>query len=53
MNHITFKACRLFNVCVKVLEGKYYYNLGDHGGILVVCMYFKSERNTNTTLLFM
>ena len=33
-----------------MLQGNYYYNLGDHGGILVACKYFKSEGNTNTLL---
>ena len=32
----------------QVLQGNYYYNIGDHGGIIVAVKYFKTEGPTNT-----
>lgn len=29
------------------MKGSYYYNFGDHGGIIVAVKYFKTEGNTN------
>ena len=34
----------------QVLQGNYYYNVGDHGGIIVAVKYFKTEGDTNTLL---
>ena len=31
----------------QVLRGNYYYNLGDHGGVIVAVKYFKTEGATN------
>ncbi len=33
--------------CLQVLQGNYYYNIGDHGGVLVAVKYFKTEGFTN------
>lgn len=34
----------------QVLQGNYYYNIGDHGGVIVAVKYFKTEGDTNTLL---
>merc|ERR1719289_854562 len=34
----------------QVLKGNYYYNVGDHGGVIVAVKYFKTEGDTNTLL---
>ena len=34
----------------QVLKGSYFYNLGDHGGIIVAVKYFKTEGPTNELL---
>ena len=34
----------------QVLQGNYYYNMGDHGGVIVAVKYFKTEGDTNTLL---
>jgi len=34
----------------QVLQGNYYYNIGDHGGVLVAVKYFKTEGYTNELL---
>ena len=31
----------------QVLQGNYYYNMGDHGGVIVAVKYFKAEGATN------
>ena len=31
----------------QVLQGNYYYNMGDHGGVIVAVKYFKTEGPTN------
>jgi len=31
----------------QVLQGNYYYNMGDHGGVIVAVKYFKTEGATN------
>ena len=30
-----------------LLQGNYYYNMGDHGGVIVAVKYFKTEGATN------
>ena len=30
-----------------MLQGNYYYNMGDHGGVIVAVKYFKTEGPTN------
>ena len=34
----------------QVLQGGYYYNIGDHGGVIVAVKYFKTEGNTDEIL---
>lgn len=34
----------------QVLKGSYYFNIGDHGGIIVAVKYYKTEGFTNTLL---
>ena len=34
----------------QVLKGSYYFNIGDHGGILVATKYYKTEGPTNEIL---
>jgi len=34
----------------QVLQGNYYYNIGDHGGVIVAVKYFKTEGYTNELL---
>ena len=37
-------------IVLQVLQGNYYYNIGDHGGIIVAVKYFKTEGDTNTLM---
>ena len=32
---------------LQVLKGSHYFNIGDHGGIMVAVKYFKTEGRTN------
>ena len=35
---------------MKVLKGSYYFNIGDHGGVIVAAKYYKTEGRTNELL---
>jgi sortilin-related receptor len=39
-----------FHFLPKVLKGNYYFNIGDHGGIIAAVKYFKTEGSTNELL---
>ena len=47
MEILIYPYFNLFLLTYQVLKGSHYFNIGDHGGIMVAVKYFKTEGRTN------